>query len=809
MAILERLRNIQFRLTRRLLSAWIRPTILGCDRDTLGISASDPVCYVLPFRSIADLMVIDKACEDAGCPKPTDAIPSLDEKRAIFFLGHPEGRFGRKTQRQQSERMLRLVDNQQGLDETIKLVPVSLFWGHQPEQEKSLVKLLLSENWTVTSRFKKLLAIVFHPNHILVQFSRPINLKDLITDGSDQEKQIRKLLRILRVHFNHQKQAILGPDLSHRRTLINTIISSKEVQSTILRESEKKDLSAAEIEKKAIAYANEIASHQSYRVIRFFHVLLSWLWNNLYDGINVNHIDRVKNLAQSHEIIYTPCHRSHIDYLLLSYVLYHNGLTPPHIAAGKNLNLPVIGTLLRRAGAFYMRRSFQGDTLYKAVFDEYLHQMFIKGYSVEYFIEGGRSRTGRTLNPRTGMLNMTLNSFQKDSSMPICLMPVYFGYERVLESSTYMNELAGRSKKTESVFDIFKIFNSFKYSFGQVTVNFGEPLLLDKFLDAELPDWASADNNTGLSKACSNLATELVTRINSAVAINEVSLVATAILSTPRQTIEEQHLLHQISLLAEIARSLAYSDDYSVTDLPATGILDMAATISGISRNEHPFGTTISATPQQAIHLTYYRNNISHIFALPSLIARFIKVKRQVSVDDICQFCSLLYPYLKAEFKLRWPSRELQDLCERIIDIFNHHGLIFRDGDQVKTTADNSNEFTSLREMAEIIEPTLERFHIVNALLATGSSRSVKALESDAAAIAQQLSAIYGINSPDFFERSLFSTFINSLKAQGMVATNDGHVESGDHFSDLADATAMTLDADVQYNVLQAVPKDF
>ena len=95
-----------------------------------------------------------------------------------------------------------------------------------------------------------------------------------------------------------------------------------------------------------------------------------------------------------------------------------------------------------------MRRSFQDDALYKAVFDEYLHQMFTRGYSVEYFIEGGRSRTGRTLVPRTGMLSMTLSSFQRDSTKPIAFLPVYFGYERVIEASTYMGELTGKSKKT-------------------------------------------------------------------------------------------------------------------------------------------------------------------------------------------------------------------------------------------------------------------------------------------------------------------------------------------------------------------------
>ena len=187
-----------------------------------------------------------------------------------------------------------------------------------------------------------------------------------------------------------------------------------------------------------------------------------------------------------------------------------------------------------------MRRSFQGDALYREVFDEYLHQMFTKGYSVEYFIEGSRSRTGRTLPPRTGMLRMTVRSFQKDSTKPIAFMPVYFGYERVLESSTYMAELSGKDKKSESVFDVFGIFSSFKREFGRVTVNFGEPVLLHDFLDQRLEFWDQPLRVTSASftDACQNLAELLATRINSAVAVKPTNLVAVALLSTRARTLK-------------------------------------------------------------------------------------------------------------------------------------------------------------------------------------------------------------------------------------------------------------------------------
>ena len=339
-----------------------------------------------------------------------------------------------------------------------------------------------------------------------------------------------------------------------------------------------------------------------------------------------------------------------------------------------------------------------------------------------------------------------------------------------------------------------------------VTVNFGEPLLLVEFLDDESPDWRKPEINTNLSGLCSNLAQELVIRINNATAVKVVNLVATALLSTPKQTMEEKHLLRQIELLANLARGMVYSEDYTVTSLSAEEILESAIRITGLNRNQHSFGITISASTELAILLTYYRNNISHLFALPSLIARHIQSARETSLHEITSFCSNIYPFIQKEFTLRWHPEEIGLQCQKIVGLFEIHGLIKVDDKIVTTAIQGSNQFASLHELAEIIEPTLERFSIVNALLSAEEGCSIQTLESDAAAIAQQLSVIYGINSPDFFEKSLFSTYIQSLNAQGLLSTEDGMVEEGNGLKKLAAATASTLDAGVLHNVLQAIP---
>jgi len=808
METLHKLKQLQFRLARKILFLWIKPTFINNSHESLLLDESDTVCYVLPFRSSTDLQVANEACRKASLPEPIEPIAEFEESRAFFFLGHSEGTFGRKTLRQQSARMARLFDKQQQFisgdnpdkaaqPRSLKVVPVSIFWGHQPDREKSVFKLILSENWVTTSGFKKFLAMLFHPKHILVKFGQPISLAEVIESEADKSRQVRKLLRLIRVHFNQERQAIIGPDLSHRRTLIDTILATDNVQRAIVKEVNVSGATLAKIESKALEYAEEIASDQSYRVVRFFDTLLTWLWNRLYNGIEVNGIEQIRQIAQSHELVYTPCHRSHIDYLLLSYVLYHNGLTPPHIAAGKNLNLPIIGLLLRKAGAFYMRRSFQGDALYREVFDEYLHQMFTRGYSVEYFIEGGRSRTGRTLPPRTGMLSMTVRSFMKNSSKPIALLPVYLGYERVLESATYQSELSGKHKRQESVFDVFRIFSVFKHDFGRVTVNFGHPLPLEQFLDQALPTWTT-DNRPEINTACNQLAIELVTRINSHVAIKATNLVALALLSTDRQSITAIDLKDQVGLLRTIARESGFAG-CSIIDDPVDEVIAQATRIIGLTQTEHPFGTIISADQKQAISMTYNANNIAHVYALPSLMCRYIRSRKELDIEDLKDHVRMLYPYIRSEMFLPWSEEALPPVVDQIINCLAELGVI-----QVSTTisapAPESFSYNCLTQIANITSATIERFYIVLSLLQNQPDLSQRELESASAAIAAQLSVLYGINSPDFFEKSLFSSFVGTLKNSPSSLQNAAEL--------LEPAIAITMNPDIRHNILQAVSRN-
>ena len=262
---------------------------------------------------------------------------------------------------------------------------------------------------------------------------------------------MRKANRFLRFYFRRMREAAIGPDLSHRRNLIESMVTSDALREAIAAEAARLRLSATEAESRARKFAWEIASDFSYPVVRAGELVLARLWRRLYDGVVVHHGSELAKIAPGKGLVYLPNHRSHIDYLLLSYLVHAQGLAPPHTAAGANLNFPLVGPILRRGGAFFLRRSFKGEPLYAAVFREYLHAMLAKGFPIAYFIEGGRSRSGRTLAPKGGLLGMTVESYMREHPRPLLLVPVNFSYEKVLEGRTLVAELEGQPKEGESL----------------------------------------------------------------------------------------------------------------------------------------------------------------------------------------------------------------------------------------------------------------------------------------------------------------------------------------------------------------------
>ena len=480
-------------LLRRILALWVRATVRPEDAAARLRGRTVPVCYVLERASASDLAVLQNVCVRERLPRPGRRLLShqLRGARSSFALTRSVGFWRRRDDRRPPELLVNLIDalrTDPSLD--VSLVPAAVYWGRAPQRERSAIRLLLSEDWVIASRVRRVITVIFNGRNTTVQLGDPISLQSLLGSESDTRVSARRVSRLLRTQLSRLRTALIGPDLSHRRTIVAEVLRTRAVRAAVAQEVREKDKStrrSALLE--ARRYANEIAANYSHAFVSLMAIGLAKLWNRLYDGVKFEHLDTLQHVAQGNEIIYVPCHRSHMDYLLLSYAIYQHGYAVPHIAAGLNLNLPFVGRFLRKGGAFFIRRSLRGSSLYTVVFMKYLATMMARGHSLEYFIEGGRSRTGRLRPPMGGMLSMTVRSYLREPRRPLVFIPVYFGYERVVEGSTYIGELSGRPKEKESVLGLLKMLGKLRQRFGRVHVNLGEPIYLDALIERFRPGW--------------------------------------------------------------------------------------------------------------------------------------------------------------------------------------------------------------------------------------------------------------------------------------------------------------------------------
>jgi len=807
----------------RLLGAMVEPW-LRIKRDPADVRSqidpAVPVLYVTERYGLSDTLILEQACREAGLPEPLRPfqIGALRKQRAMFALSRREGwLFRRPRSRTHSETLAQLLQCVRALpDVDIQLVPVSIFVGRAPDRQEGWFRVLFSENWVVVGRFRRLLSLLLNGRSTIVQFSTPVSLRSVLAGERDAENTLRKVSRVLRVHFQRIRALVIGPDLSHRRTLIDTVLNAEPVRAAIVSAASKDGADLSQARDKARSMAWEIAADLSHPVVRSISFLLIGFWNKIYEGVRMRHFDKLRAVAPGHEIVYVPCHRSHIDYLLLSWLLYQNGFVVPHIAAGVNLNLPVLGPLLRRGGAFFMRRSFN-DPLYSTVFREYMSQLFARGVSIEYFIEGGRSRTGRTLAPRGGLLSMTLRSFLRESRRPVMFQPVYIGYEKIMEGESYIGELSGKPKKKESLLGLLRAFRVLRQHYGQVAVNFGEPVFLEPLLDQVAPDWRAATQDpeskpAWLKPAVDALADRISVNINGAADVNPINLLALALLATPKHSMTESDLIDQLELSRALLRALPYSDRVSVTELSGAEIIAYGEKMQAIQRVAHPLGDLITCAGTSAVLLSYFRNNVLHLFATAAWVACCFLNNRRMARASITRLGKVVYPFIQAELFLPWDADGFARQLDATIDFFVARGLLesVADGRIVRRGPGQSDAAYQLRVIGHSMLQAFERYYIAIAALVRNGPRTLSSgeLETLCTLIAQRLSLLQELNAPEFFDKSLFRGFIQKLRELRVVWTDDsGKLDFDTALEDVTRDAKVILSREIRHGILKLTPE--
>jgi len=829
--------NVISRALARALSVWVKPSSLPENTSGL-IDTKRPILYVLETGGLADRTALGLMTRQMGLPTPGEDLEfgALQERSRVVVLVHGQRRgwlrslgLGKRETRT-SRRLFRLVHAGMSLSDDepdLQVVPVAIYWGRAPDSDTGLLGLLFNENWELAGRLSKLLRTLIHGRNTLVQFSEPLSLRTLArsdnTGTPSAALLTRKLARILRVHFRKRRVATLGPDRSHRRTLLDQVMAEHSVREAISADADStKAYNYQRSRGRAEGYANEIAANVSYTTISVLDRLLTRLWNELYDGIQLDGIERLQAVADGNEIVYVPCHRSHIDYLLLSFILVKQGFSLPHVAAGVNLNLPVIGSILRRGGAFFLRRSFSGQPLYAAVFNAYLKVIIQRGHPIEYFIEGGRSRTGRLLPARGGMLAMTASAYLSNPLTPVIFVPVYFGYERLVEGRAFTSELAGDKKKKESILGLLRSLKTLRENYGRVHVNFGDPIHLDTLLDTRQPAWRKSNPGVSrpewLSPLVSELGERILGNINAAASVTPTSLLATVMLASRHGRVDRDELSTQLELYDRLLRRTHKNTNVVVPSIEAIDVIKRGHELGYLETLCDPIGEIIALREGQSGPLTYFRNNILHLLTLPSLIAAGFSHGLTRNRSDIAELVATVLPFLHGELFL--PTDSSKEQTEQALKAMEREGLLSRHQDKWVGASTGEPESVSLKRLGEIVMPGIERYYICvsllmhqpgdNAIIVPSQNKQAaptltqESLQSRCADCAERLASTEGRNRRELHDKNLFNQFIDALDKKKLIKRDGDNLSPLPELSRLEGQTRQLLDEGMHQAILRA-----
>lgn len=501
---------------------------------------------------------------------------------------------------------------------------------------------------------------------------------DVIDEG-DNLKNARIIRRKILVLTQQEMRVVLGPRYLSPTSVKETLMRDPEVQATIRDVAAKQDMDPKKVMMLAYQYLTEIVANYAYRFIEVMEACLSWLFNRVFEGVVVNRDDigRVRDVMKTKPIVFVSCHRSHLDYLVVPYVLFTEDMVTPHIAAGVNLSFWPVGYFLRKGGAFFIRRSFRGNELYSLLLKKYIEYLLKNRHNIKFFIEGTRSRSGKMLPPAYGILKMVLESYRNHALDDIALIPVSISYDEVFEEGSYTKELQGATKEKESATGLLKSRKIIRRNFGKVYLRFAAPLSVKEIVQKS--DESHTDTKLTLQKT----AFQLCKMINDVSAITPKSIVSSVLLAHREPSLPLNELLR-------ISERLADYVVYSGMSLSTTQRSQFRAAVENTIRNLQKKGLVqvIEATPRaysidqkRRLLLNFYKNNSIHCFIIPSIcvLAFFDTVKKRKSpvksesnrfYDDFLQSALSLRNILKFEFFFS-PRLLFPDELRRTLNFFS------------------------------------------------------------------------------------------------------------------------------------------
>jgi glycerol-3-phosphate O-acyltransferase len=739
------------------------------------------------------------------------------EASALLFLRKPPGlgRDARKGERIDVDLIRTLVEAQRDLERPILLLPQTFVWSKlPPKKQRSIVDLLFGPTeWP--GQIRVFFQFLFNYRNALLRTGEPFDLKAFLdanqdlTDGEAADKVRYALLR----RIERERTIVIGPSAKTPYRIREEILRSPRVRKHIESAARASKKSVAATTREADAELRRLCAAPDPTVVGLFHRVLDWIWNRIYDGLVVDKVglERVRAAARTGNLVLVPSHKSHVDYLVLSDVFYSHALSTPLIAAGDNLGFWPIGPIFRRGGAFFIKRSFKGKKLYSALVDAYIRKVMVEGFSIELFVEGGRSRTGKLLPPKLGLLSMIVDAALELRQRPTYFVPISVGYERIIEERAYVHELGGGEKEKENVGGLLNSSKVLRSRYGRLYIQFGEIIRFDDVVrevtggdsDPQAPGRAlTPPQRRTLVQRIAHQITHEIDRVTVA---TPAALVATALLTNRHRGIME------VDLVAEARTVLASLERLGAPLAPS--ILDESGQLREEAVREtirlfldgklivahapdaSPGAGPIYGVPEERrIALEYYKNNILHFFVPNALIAAALRGSEAgpVSEDALKERVRTLSRLFKYEFMYR-ADAPFDAIFEDAIQGLVAAGELEREHGQVRTA--NGPGGARIAVYAELLRTYFESYRVAlrGAELLVEAPLARKDWLKRTLAIGQRMYLAGEIERRESISRPKLETAIQALRDHGVIALGElDMLKPGDEAGSLAEIRAFS-----------------
>jgi glycerol-3-phosphate O-acyltransferase len=565
--------------------------------------------------------------------------------------------------------------------------------------------------------------LAFFRNYKRAQFrvGEPIDLTALVRASPEAPDAVlaRKVRSTLHVHLARETRTVFGPPFKPPERVIDETLRDRALRRSLQVIAETSGRRSESVLRESRRDLNAIAARLHPTVLALANPLMSLVFRFMYDGIDVDEagLERAMRGSQGAPIILCPSHKSHIDYLVLSWALWHRGYQAPLVAAGSNLSFFPLGPFLRRCGAFFLRRTFGGDKVYTATFKAYVRKLVRDGVHQEFFLEGGRSRTGKLLPPKLGLLTWEVEAILDGARDDLAFIPVSMDYENVVESKSYSRELLGAEKKPEDFKALLSAPRVLARRYGRIHVTFAPAVRLKELMHSrgiEDPESMSEEQKRALIRALAYRVMYDIARVST---VTPQALVATALLSFRGRGISSSELGARVDVLRRVAeaehvplsRALSGVSSDPVTPGPIADALAGFAREGAVriseARGQHVYQTD----EDQRMALVFYKNNLMNLVAPRALVAAAVRAGPAMdtlqAVESRALFLSRLF---KVEFLYR-VGAPFEEIFRETVDRLVEEGLLVRT-DTTLSVAPRPEAQETMSFYAELLRDFLESY---------------------------------------------------------------------------------------------------